>query len=149
MCTPLVCAAAGSLDPCALLTHEEVGRILGGTVNKSGRDAPTQCNWVASAPGAKGTNHVVLTLKTAHQFELNIKPIGGGYTKEPVGGLGDEAVVGTTPKYGREQHRELYVRKGETRFSILVTGSAEESAAGLGGVLEMEKSLALHVLQKL
>jgi hypothetical protein len=65
-------------------------------------------------------------------------PVGNGVTKIPVGGVGDEAVFGTS-----KIATTLSVKKGGLVFVIAVGGFPEEQTKA------MEKALALDVLAKL
>jgi hypothetical protein len=123
---------APAADPCALLTPAQVGAALGATVGAGNRIAPTLCTW--GAPPKR----VTLTLHQPREFEAFKMPVGNGVTKIPVGGVGDEAVSGTS-KFATT----LSVRKGTVVFVVTVGGFPEEQTKA------MEKTLALDIVGKL
>lgn len=119
-------------DPCSFLTAAQVGAALGTTVGAGNRLAPTLCVW--GAPPKR----VTLTFHQPREFEALKMPVGNGVTKIAVGGIGDEAVSGTS-----KIATTLSVKKGGVVFVITVGGFPEEQTKA------MEKALALDVLAKL
>jgi hypothetical protein len=124
--------AAPAADPCSLLTPAQVGAALGATVGAGNRIASTLCIW--GAPPKR----VTLTLHQPQEFEALKMPVGNAVTKIAVGGIGDEAVSGTS-----KIATTLSVKKGGVVFVVTVGGFPEEQTKA------MEKALALDVLARL
>jgi hypothetical protein len=66
-------------------------------------------------------------------------PAGNGIVKTPSGGIGDDAVYGTSPGASTV----LTVKKGEAVFVVHVTGFSENE------IKTKEKTLALDVIARL
>jgi hypothetical protein len=103
------------------------------------------CGW--EIPGDKGVNRkrVVLSIYTPlggltsiERFN-NAKTPVPGITKEPVSGVGDEALFAMTPGLGTG----LIFRKGERAFDMRVYGFPKDQ------IKAKEKELADCVIQKL
>jgi hypothetical protein len=123
---------APEADPCSFLTPAQVGAALGTTVGAGNRITPTLCVW-GTPP-----KRVTLTLHQPREFEALKMPVGNGVAKIAVGGIGDEAVSGTS-----KIATTLSVKKGGVVFVVTVGGFPEEQTKA------MEKALALAVLAKL
>lgn len=131
--------AAPPTDACSLLTPAQVGAVLGIPV-EPGRHLSasntTICDWGAPAGKQKG---VMITLQNPRAFAYAKMPVGNGIVKVPAGGIGDDAVYGTSPGYPTV----LTVKKGNVVFVVHVTGFADDE------IKAKEKTLALDVLGKL
>jgi hypothetical protein len=135
-------------DACSLLTVAQVTAVLGAAVSAGERLAPTSaalCGW--EVPGEKSLNRkrVVLSIYTqigsltpVERFNNAKFPIQG-IKKEPVSGVGDDAIFATTPGFGTG----LIFRKGDAAFDLRVYGFPIEQ------VEANEKKLAACVIQKL
>jgi hypothetical protein len=135
-------------DACALLTQAQVSQVLGVAVGAGQRISPNNasiCGW--EIPGDKGTDRkrVLLSIYTqighltpVDRFNNAKKPIEG-ITKEPVSGVGDDAVSVTTPGFGTG----LIFKKGESAVDVRVYGFPIDQ------VKAKEKTLALDVIATL
>jgi hypothetical protein len=146
--TPMPPPAA--TDACALLTQAQVSAVLGVSVGAGLEIVPnrtTVCGW--EVPGDKSTNRkrVVLLIYTqigsmtpVQRFNTAKTPIAvKGITKEPVTGVGDDAVSVTTQGLGTG----LIFKKGAYAFDLRVYGFP------LDQVKAKEKTLALDVIARL
>jgi hypothetical protein len=142
-------AHAGSpTDACSLLTSAQVTAVLGVSVaagEKLVSGSEALCGW--AIPGQKTPNRkrVVLSiyiplggLTPIERFNNAKTPIPG-ITKEPVSGVGDEALFALTPGLGTG----LIFRKGESAFDLRVYGFPKDQ------IKAKEKELADCVIQKL
>jgi Protein of unknown function (DUF3558) len=125
-------STADKLDPCGLLTTDQVTTALGEAPAPGKRtqvfDTP-KCEW-EPASGHNGT----VTLEVGPWVgDPGIKPLNTG---TPVSGIGDQA----------DDHRGtgLYIRKGSRGFWIWVFNVRSQSSR-----LDLEKQLAVIVLAKL
>jgi hypothetical protein len=127
-------------DPCSLLTTEQVSAALGTQVEAGKAVGPKMCQWlVPNQPNSLAGKKVAVTLQDMRGFNYAKMPVNDSrITKTPVSGIGDEAVQGTT--VGKVT--TLSVRKGDSAFTVHVTGFPVEQAQS------MEKSLALQILPK-
>lgn len=135
-------------DACALLTQAQVSGVLGVSVGAGQRVMPNSaalCGW--EVPGDKGMDRkrVVVSIYTqighltpVDRFNHAKTPMKG-ITKEPVSGVGDDAVSATTPGFGTG----LIFRKGASAFDVRVYGFP------LDQVKAKEKTLALDVIARL
>lgn len=140
--------AAPPTDACSLLTAAQVSAVLGMSVGAGEKILPTSaslCGW--EVPGQKGLDRkrVVLSIYTqmgrltpVQRFNTAKTPMKG-ITKEPVTGIGDDAISATTPGFGTG----LIFRKGDAAFDLRVYGFPIDQ------VKAKEKTLALDVLAKL
>ena len=140
--------AAPPADACALLTPAQVTAALGVSVAAGENIVPGSgavCGWEVA--GQHGTNRkrVVLVsytqiggLTPLERFNNAKTPIGG-IRKEPVSGVGDDAIFATTPGLGTG----LIFRKGAGAFDLRVYGFPIDQ------VKAREKNLADCVIQKL
>ena len=140
--------AAPPTDACSLLTAAQVSVVLGVPVGPGVKIVPTSaslCGW--EVPGQKGLDRkrVVLSIYTqlgsmtpVQRFN-NAKTPLKGITKEPVTGVGDDAIYATTPGFGTG----LIFRKGDAAFDLRVYGFPLEQ------IKAKEKTLADCLIQKL
>lgn len=119
-------------DPCSLLTPAQVGVALGTSVGTGNQLAPTVCMW------GKLPKRVTITLHQPQEFAALKAPVGNGITKVAVGGVGDEAVSGTS-----SLATTLSVKKGAVVFVVTVSGFPAEQ------IKTLEKALALDIAAKL
>jgi Protein of unknown function (DUF3558) len=123
---------AGELDPCAMLTTDQVTAALGEASGPGERtrvfDTP-KCEWEP----ASGHNGTVALEVGPWEGDPGIKPLNAG---SPVSGIGDEA----------DDHRGtgLYVREASRGLWIWVFNVRSQSSR-----LDLEKQLAEVVLAKL
>ncbi len=141
-------AAAPPTDACSLLAQAQVNAVLGVSVGPGkaiAQNSTAVCGW--EVPGGTGMNRkrVVLSIYTQmgsvtpiQRFNNAKTPIKG-ITKEPISGVGDDALFVTTPGFGTG----LIFRKGEAAFDVRVYGLPLEQLEA------SEKTLALNVLAKL
>jgi hypothetical protein len=133
-------------DPCSLLTAAQVGSVLGVQVSEGHRIVPKLCEWAAPAQPGTSTKKLTVTYETAQGFAYAKMPVGArGITKVPVSGMGDDAVLGTTPKIATT----LTVKKGDLYFSVHIWGFPLVQTQDLEKVQAMEKTLAHEILAKL
>jgi hypothetical protein len=155
-------SATGKQSPCALLTKEEVGQVMGMVIPEPTVDG-SDCKYIA----ANATNGSAMVTATWEKTEAEAKAdygattgamaVGGQLTKGlmpdapgAIAGLGDEASFAMY---------FLHVRKGSALFQISVNlpnrmidmmkqsqGGPEKYAAL---VLEMDKTLAAKALPRL
>jgi hypothetical protein len=143
-----VVQAAPPTDACSLLTSAEVSAALGVSVGAGQKIVPNSaaiCGW--EVPGEKSTNRkrIVLSIYTQmgrrtpiDRFNAAKTPVQG-ITKEPVSGVGDDAIFATTPGLGSG----LIFRKGDAAFDLRVYGFPE------GQLKAKAKILAQDVLARL
>jgi len=144
----LVVQAAPPTDACSLLTPAKVSSVLGVSVGPGEKVVPSSaavCGW--QVPGEKDMDRkrVVLSIYTqmgsrtpVQRFNTAKTPVQG-VTKEPVSGVGDEAIFATTHGLGTS----LIFRKGDSAFDLRVYGFPAEQ------LKSKEKALAQEVLAKL
>ena len=143
-----VVQAAPPTDACSMLTSAEVSAVLGVSVGAGQKIVPTStalCGW--EVPGDKGLDRkrVVLSIYTQmgsrtplQRFETAKTPVQG-ITKEPVSGVGDDAIFATTPGLGSG----LIFRKGDAAFDLRVYGFPVDQLKA------KDKELAQRILAKL
>src|SRR5262249_3027840 len=111
ICTSTAYAAMPS-DPCSLLTPAQVSAALGTTVGAGVAVGSALCQWIApNQPNSMNAKKVTLRLQNAQQFAYAKTLVGGGITKTPASGIGDEAVYGTSPGTTPGLATTLAVRK--------------------------------------
>jgi hypothetical protein len=135
-------------DACALLTQDQVKAALGVPVGAGQHimaNHPTMCGW--EVPGEKSMNRKRLMVSIygqmghmtpADRFN-NVKKPFEGIKKEPVSGVGDDAVSVTTPGFGTG----LIFKKGASVIDVRVYGFPDAELKA------KEKTLALDVIAKL
>lgn len=140
--------AAPPADACSLLTAAQVSAILGVSVGAGEKISPNStafCGW--EVPGQKNLDRkrVVLNIYTqmgsrtpVQRFNTAKTPMKG-ITKEPVTGVGDDAIFATTPGFGTG----LIFRKGNAAFDLRVYGFPIDQ------IKAKEKKLADCVIQEL
>jgi hypothetical protein len=134
--------AAG--DACSLLTQMQVSAALGTPVD-AGKpiSGPASCQWFGQGKFATLTITQPLAGKSAvDRFNAGKASTLPGVTKEPVGGVGDEAFYVAFSKTTRAG-LGLTVRKGSSAFEIRVYGFDIEKAKPVA------KTLAQNVAGKL
>ena len=137
--SPTSAGAAGSVDPCSLLTQSEVDAAAGQSLGQGRRAGALQvCQWSTSDFAAS------VELDVGDWSAIKAKSAVTGQTLTPVPGLGDEAwsfnVAGNAA--------QLYVRKGSVGFQLAFSGGQDiDSLPDLG--LAREKALAAAVLGRL
>lgn len=140
--------AAPPTDACSLLTAAQISTVLGVSVGAGEKIVPTNaslCGWEVAGQNGSDRKRVVLSIYTqlgrltpVQRFN-NAKTPLKGITKEPVTGIGDDAISATTPGFGTG----LIFRKGDAAFDLRVYGFPIDQ------VKAKEKTLALDVLAKL
>jgi hypothetical protein len=128
-------------DNCAILSKDEVGKILGEAVVdlKDPTKNGLLCEYL--------TQNLIVELEFLHVFmgagnSVNymqqLRTDGLGVAPVEVSGLGDESLY-----HGDANHRVLYVRKGETVYAFGVRKvTADQSMASPDNAQDLEKSLA-------
>lgn len=140
--------AAPPTDACSLLTPAQVTAVLGVSVAAGEKLAPGSaalCGWEVAGEKSLSRKRVVLSIYTqigsltpVERFN-NAKFPMRGIQKEPVSGVGDDAIFATTPGFGTG----LIFRKGDAAFDLRVYGFP------VAQVKANEKKLADCVIQKL
>jgi hypothetical protein len=138
-------AHAAPPNPCSLLSPAQVSAVLGVNVGEGQHPANTLCEWSVPGQSGPGTKRVTVTIQDSRAFEYAKMPVGGGITKTPASGVGDDAVYGTTPKFATV----LTVKKGDVVFVVRVYGFPIDPGKPLDEVQAREKTLALEILSKL
>lgn len=126
-------------EPCSLISASDVDAVLGVKAGTAQSLGPRVCTWTAVGQSGPKSKRVTLSMHDAKEFESMKTPMGNGITKTPVSGLGDEAIVGKTPKMSPV----LSVKKGNVVFTVAIDGFPDDATT------EKEKTLALDVLKKL
>jgi hypothetical protein len=140
--------AAPPTDACSLLTAAQVSAVLGVSVSAGEKLVPGSaalCGWEVAGQHSMNRKRVVLSIYTQmgsltpiERFNNAKFPIRG-IKKEPVSGVGDDAIFATTPGFGTG----LIFRKGDGAFDLRVYGFPIDQ------VEAKEKKLADCVIQKL
>jgi hypothetical protein len=135
-------------DNCALLSKDDVGKVLGETVVDL-RD-PTKHGTLC----VYQTQNLILELTFLHTFSgfansvdymQKVRADGIGDTPLDVPGLADEAFY-----HGNSKYRMLFVRKGETVYTFGVRNvTADQSLSSPDNAQALEKSLADLLLPRL
>lgn len=118
-------AKSGEIDPCSLVTNEEVAEIVGQPVQETYRhQSPTVlCEYISREPFSSANIRVEASISDEKvQQERELAEAVGGESAETVSGLGDTAfAVGPL----------LYVREGDTLLILIVAtqGSPNLDAA--------------------
>jgi hypothetical protein len=137
-------------DACSLLTEAQVSAVLGvsaGTGQRVMPNSPAVCGWEVPGETSLDRKRVVLSIYTqmgsltpVDRFNNAKRPIAAkNITKEPVSGVGDDAVSVTTSGFGTG----LIFRKGSSAFDVRVYGFP------LDQIKAKEKTLALDIITKL
>ena len=139
-------AFAAPPAPCTLLTAAQVSAVLGVSVGEGQPRLSTLCEWSEPGKSAPGSKKATLTLQNPQAFAFAKTPVpGGGITKTPVSGVGDEAIFGTTANIAAV----LTVKKGDVVFVVRVYGFPIDAGKPLEDVQAKEKTLALEIVSKL
>jgi len=138
-------AAATHDDACVLLTQQQVSAVLGVSVQAGKQVSVRICQWEQSDAIAPNSKRVLLTifgqmgsLSPVDRFN-NSKTQVRGVTKDPVSGVGDDAVFISTMGLA------LNVRSGAAAFQIRVSGAKLTQDQ----VKQMEIALAKQVIPNL
>ena len=145
----VVCArgipAATHDDACVLLTPQQVSGVLGVSVQAGKPVSVRMCQWEQSDASAPNSKRVLLTvfgqmgrLSPVDRFN-NSKTQVRGVAKDPVSGVGDDAVFISTMGLA------LNVRSGAAAFQIRVSGANLSQDQ----VKQMEIALAKQVIPNL
>lgn len=145
---PRAAFAAPPRDACSMLTPAQVGAALGVSVGVGEKILPnstSMCGWEVPGEKGMGRKRVVLniyaqigSLTPVQRFNTAKTPVKG-ITKVPVSGVGDDAILVTTPGFGTG----LIFRKGSLAFDLRVYGFP------LDQIKAKEETLASDVLAKL
>ena len=138
-------AFAAPPSPCTLLTAAQVSAVLGVNVGEGQPRLSTLCEWSEPGKPTPGSKKVTLTLQNPQAFAYAKMQVGGGITKTPVSGIGDEAIYGTTTNLAAV----LTVKKGDVVFVVRVYGFPIDPGKPLEEVQAKEKTLALEIVSKL
>ena len=140
--------AAPPADACSLLNPAQVTAALGVSVAAGKNIVPGSlavCGWEVAGQHGMNRKRVVLSIYTRigsltplERFNHAKAPIGG-IEKEPVSGVGDDAIFVTTPGFGTG----LIFREGDGAFDLRVYGFPIDQ------VEAKEKNLADCVIQSL
>ncbi len=138
-------AAATHDDACVLLTAQQVSAVLGVSVQAGKPVSLRMCQWEQSDATAPNSKRVLLTvfgqmgsLSPVDRFN-NSKTQVRGLAKDPVSGVGDDAVFISTMGLA------LNVRSGASAFQIRVSGAKLTQDK----VKQMEIALAKQVIPNL
>ncbi|MBV9158701.1 MAG: hypothetical protein JO097_20745 [Acidobacteriaceae bacterium] len=137
--------AADPDDACVLLTQQQVSAILGVSVQPGKPVSVRMCQWEQSDVSGPKSKRVLLTvfgkmgtLTPVDRFNTSKAPVSG-IAKEPVSGVGDDALF--IPTVGLA----LNVRSGSSAFQIRVSGPGLSHDQ----LKQMEIALAKQVIPKL
>jgi hypothetical protein len=113
------------VDPCSLLTAEQVSAALGAKAAPGKKVVATLCEWDVAAQGSNKRLTVGFVSASAWEQTRALRESMKGVTRTPVPGLGEEAVYAVTPVANT-----LEVKKGSAVLGLHLYGfSAEESKA--------------------
>ena len=126
---------------CALLSKDEVGKVLGEAVVdlKDPTKDGLLCEYLTQNLILElGFYHTFIGTGNSVNYMQQLRTDGIGVAPVEVTGLGDEALY-----HGESNHRVLYVRKGDTVYTIGVRNvTADNSLSSPDNALTLEKSLA-------
>lgn len=128
-------SASRGVDPCSLLTAQQVGSALGAPVSEGKSISETACQWPATATGAR----VTIAIEPADRYASMKSAMLPNIAKTRVDGVGDEAFFATAGTL-----TTLTVKKGSTVFIVRVYGVKAESSQR-----EIERALAINAVSKL
>ena len=117
---------ASDVDACTLLTTAEASKALEVTSSPGKRliaSSPKICVWSDAALGSDG-RHVNLSVMSPAGFQVGKSAGARGINIEPVSGLGDEAYY----EIPKTDSPFLFVRKGQTAFSVRILNSLKMKA---------------------
>lgn len=133
--------AVQSGDACALLTQAQVSAALGVSVEPGKPIVAGNsrvCGWAPPGGPKIDGKKLTATVMTTRAFDLGKTPMEG-IVKEPVSGVGDDAIYITTSGFGTA----LNVRKGNSAFQLRVGGFKGQQEK------DIEKTLAREVLARM
>ena len=126
---------------CALLSKDEVGKVLGEAVVdlKDPTKDGLLCEYLTQNLILElGFYHTFIGTGNSVNYMQQLRTDGIGVAPVEVTGLGDEALY-----HGDSNHRVLYVRKGDTVYTMgVVNVTADNSLSSPDNALTLEKSLA-------
>ena len=126
---------------CTLLSKDEVGKVLGEAVVdlKDPTKKGTLCEYLTQNLILElGFYHTFIGTGNSVNYMQQLRTDGIGVAPVEVTGLGDESLY-----HGESNHRVLYVRKGDTVYTIGVRNvTADNSLSSPDNALTLEKSLA-------
>ena len=126
---------------CALLSKDEIGKVLGETVVdlKDPTKDGTLCEYLTQNLILElGFYHIFIGSGNSVNYMQQLRTDGIGVAPVEVTGLGDESLY-----HGESNHRVLYVRKGDTVYTMgVVNVTADNSLSSPDNALTLEKSLA-------
>ena len=126
---------------CTLLSKDEVGKVLGEAVVdlKDPTKNGTLCEYLTQNLILElGFYHTFIGTGNSVNYMKQLRTDGIGAAPEEVAGLGDEALY-----HGESTHRVLYIRKGDTVYSVGVrNNTADFSISSPDNAQTLEKSLA-------
>jgi hypothetical protein len=126
---------------CALLSKDEVGKVLGEAVVdlKDPTKNGTLCEYQTQNLILElGFYHTFIGTGNSVNYMQQLRTDGIGAAPVEVTGLGDESLY-----HGESTHRVLYIRKGDTVYSVGVRNhTADFSISSPDNAQDLEKSLA-------
>ena len=126
---------------CALLSKDEVGKVLGEAVVdlKDPTKDGLLCEYLTQNLILElGFYHTFIGTGNSVNYMQQLRTDGIGVAPVEVTGLGDESLY-----HGESNHRVLYVRKGDTVYTIGVRNvTADNSVSSPDNAQTLEKSLA-------
>ena len=118
---------ASDVDACTLLTTAEASKALEVTSLPGKRliaSSPKICVWSNDSTQGFGGRRVNLSVMTPAAFQVGKSAGARGINIEPVSGLGDEAYY----EIPKTDSPFLFVRKGQTAFSVRILNSLKMKA---------------------
>jgi hypothetical protein len=133
---------------CTLLSKDEVGKVLGEAVVDL-RDPTrngTLCEYLTQNLILElGFYHIFIGTGNSVNYMQQLRTDGIGVAPVEVTGLGDESLY-----HGESNHRVLYVRKGDTVYSIGVRNvTADNSLSSPDNAQALEKTIADLLMTRL
>jgi hypothetical protein len=146
LCSSQPAYAGGTgTDPGSLLTQAQVSAVLGTNADPAKRLTPTMCGWSApNQPNSINAKKVALLMSNARAFGFAKTPVVSSETAAPASGICEDAVYSFPTGNKSGQATALYVKKGNTYFTVHVYGFPDQAKT-----MAMEKTLALDACSKL
>jgi len=129
-------AQSAPIDPCTLLTADQVKAVLGVEIAVGPPPGKSSCMWKST--GAK-VQMVTVSLQPSTTSWEHLKTVLPSIPANPVSGVGDDAFYQNFGTFA-----PLAVKKGGTIFIVKIYGVAAADKQ-----VEYEKALALDVLKHL
>lgn len=129
-------ARSGPIDPCTLLTADQVKAVLGVEIAVGPPPGKSSCMWKST--GGK-VQMVTVSLQPSTTSWEHLKTVLPSIPANPVTGVGDDAFYQNFGTFA-----PLAVKKGGTIFIVKIYGVAAADKQ-----VEYEKALALDVLKHL